>query len=655
MRFGIPEYRLPRTLLRAEIDRIVALGVDLRLSSPLGPAFGVRQLREQGFEAVFLSVGVSSGRDLQAPGVELDGVVKAVDYLLNVNRGYRMDLGRRVVVIGGGFVAFDAARTAIRAGREAEQAELGAETDARVKEALDSARAALRGGATEVTVVSLESFDEMPVLRTTQGHEEFEEAQREGVRFVTRRGPRRFLGDGHLSAVELRGVRSVFDETGRFAPQYADDDTMTIDADACILAIGQKPDLSFLTPADGVELKPGGTIRIDPATLATTAPGIYAGGDVAFGPRNLIEAVANGKRAASSIHEYLAGQDARLETHLEIEALVTSRYRMSAGFERLDREAPPTLDVGRRTGIAEVETGYDALRRAAPGRALSRLPRADHLRPGTVRALQSLRGHLPGVPPVVRAARRSSTSRRTTRAAMEERAQANGSPLTALIKDDDRCIRCGLCAIRCPTEAMTMERFTITERWTTSGGRLGRARSGQRGTGERTGMSTDPKPRDRRDFLLKLGTGAGVAAITAQAAASLRSLVPNVSYDAPTTVKLGPPAEFPDGLKFLPDERLLVFREGNTFHAISAVCTHLGCTVRAEALSNPQTLDVGGARHARHAPLPLSVPRLAVHAATAPTSPARRRSRWRGSGSRCRPTTASWWSTSPTKWATTSA
>jgi len=108
-------------------------------------------------------------------------------------------------------------------------------------------------------------------------------------------------------------------------------------------------------------------------------------------------------------------------------------------------------------------------------------------------------------------------------------------------------------------------------------------------------MSNNPQPRDRRDFLLKLGAGAGVAAITAQAAASLRSLVPNVSYDAPTTVKLGLPAEFPDGLKFLPDERLLVFREGNTFHAISATCTHLGCTVRAEALSNPTTTDVGGA------------------------------------------------------------
>ncbi|MEW6322543.1 MAG: ubiquinol-cytochrome c reductase iron-sulfur subunit [Acidobacteriota bacterium] len=100
---------------------------------------------------------------------------------------------------------------------------------------------------------------------------------------------------------------------------------------------------------------------------------------------------------------------------------------------------------------------------------------------------------------------------------------------------------------------------------------------------------------DRRDFLLKLGAGAGAAAIVTQTAAAMRSLVPNVSYDAPTTVKLGVPTDFPDGLKFLPDERLFVFREGNTFHAVSAVCTHLGCTVRAEALSNPQRAEIGGA------------------------------------------------------------
>lgn len=100
--------------------------------------------------------------------------------------------------------------------------------------------------------------------------------------------------------------------------------------------------------------------------------------------------------------------------------------------------------------------------------------------------------------------------------------------------------------------------------------------------------------KDRREFLMKVGIGAGIAGLAVQAGASLRSLVPNVSYDAPTTVKLGAPLEFPDGLKFLPDQRLFVFRQGKTFHAVSAVCTHLGCTVRAEALSQPETKTVAG-------------------------------------------------------------
>jgi NADPH-dependent glutamate synthase beta subunit-like oxidoreductase len=491
MRFGIPEYRLPRTLLRAEIDKILSLGVTLRLGMPLSPEFGLRQLRARGFQAVFLSVGVSRGRDLQIPGVELDGVVKAVDYLLNVNRGFRMDLGRRVVVIGGGFVAFDAARTALRAGREEGprapgrvagapaaadgtlEAELGAETDARVKEALDSARAAIRGGATDVTIVSLENFDEMPVLRTMQGHEEFEEAKKEGIRFITRRGPRRFLGDGRLRSIELRAVRSVFDPDGRFNPRYLDEDTTTIEADSCVLAIGQTADLSFLTPEDGVALTPAGTIRVDPRTLATSAPGVFAGGDVAFGPRNLIDAVANGKRAAQSIHEHLAGDDARLEVRVEIEQLPTSRYRMLAGFEKLDRETPPTLDIGRRTGIAEVETGYepDAARRqgarclvchvqtiydpekcvlcnrcvdVCPEYCLAIVPFDSLELEGVAQDTLADRGAAEGV----------------------SRAESRDLPLAAMIKDDEKCIRCGLCAIRCPTDAMTMERFTITERWT---------------------------------------------------------------------------------------------------------------------------------------------------------------------------------------------
>ena len=468
MRFGIPEYRLPRSIIRGEIDKIVSLGVRLELGRPLSPSYGLADLRREDFEAVFLSVGVSRGRDLQVPGVELDGVVKAVDFLLNVNRGFRMQLGRRVVVIGGGFVAFDAARTALRLGHEDDVAHLGeavaAQADARLNEALDSARAAIRGGAAEVTLVSLESFDEMPVLRTTQGHEEFEEARREGIAFAPRRGPKRFLGSGRVQTVELRRVASVFDAAGRFAPAYDDADIVTLEADACILAIGQKPDLSFLKPEDAVALNPGGTVRVDPVTLATSAPGVFAGGDVAFGPRSLIEAVANGKRAARSIHEFLSGDLARIEQVLDIEKIPTSRYRMAAGFELLDRVAPPTLDVGRRTGIAEVETGYaDEAARLQAARCLVCHVQTIYDPEKCVlcsRCVDVCPEYCLYLVPL-----EALDLPEADRRALAERAEANGLPLAAMLKDEDRCIRCGLCAIRCPTDAMTMERFQITERF----------------------------------------------------------------------------------------------------------------------------------------------------------------------------------------------
>ncbi len=466
VRFGIPEYRLPRTLIRAEVAKIESLGVDLRLRTPLTSRFGLAELREQGYQAVFLSVGVSKGRDLQVPGVELDGVIKAVDYLLNINRGYRVPVGRRVVVIGGGFVAFDAARTALRedgASEASALATLAAEADARVKEAFDSARTALRAGARDITIVSLENFDEMPVLRTTQGHEEFEEARNEGIQFLPRRGPLRFTGEGHLSGLQLRAVRSVFDASGRFAPEYNDDDVITLEADTCILAIGQRADLSFLKPGDGVALTPAGTIKIDPATMATSALGVFAGGDVAFGPRNLIEAVANGKRAARSIHEYLAHDRPSLDRRLDIEKIPTSRYRMIAGFERLNRQTPPTLDVGRRTGIAEVETGYgetDAVAQAA--RCLVCHVQTIYDPEKCVlcnRCVDICPEHCLALVPFD-----SLDLEATTREVLESRAASSGLPLSAMVKDDARCIRCGLCAVRCPTDAMTMETFTVTER-----------------------------------------------------------------------------------------------------------------------------------------------------------------------------------------------
>jgi formate dehydrogenase beta subunit len=246
---------------------------------------------------------------------------------------------------------------------------------------------------------------------------------------------------------------------------YADEDTIQLEADACILAIGQRADLSFLKESDGVALTPAGTIRVDAATLATSAAGVFAGGDAAFGPRNLIEAVANGKRAARSIHEYLSVEGAGTRVTVQIAEIPTREYRMLAGFELLDREGAPTLDLGRRTGIAEVETGYDAsdARRQAARCLVCHVQTIYDPEKCVLcnRCVDVCPEYCLALVPLD-----SLDLDDATRGELTARAEANGLPLAAMIKDDDRCIRCGLCAIRCPTDAMTMEKFAITERYT---------------------------------------------------------------------------------------------------------------------------------------------------------------------------------------------
>ena len=334
---GIPEFRLNRSVIDKEIDRVAAMGVELKFDTPLRVDFGLTELREMGFEAIFLSIGTQRGRDLKVEGSELDGVVKAVDFLLNVNHGYRVRLGQRVVVIGGGLVAFDAARMALRTALEEEQNRPGGEGV--LASALDAARAAIRAGVADVRMVSLESFAEMPVMRSAQGREEFDEARREGIVFQPQRSAKRFVGEnGRLSAVELVGVERTYDEEGRFSPVLDPSIEERLEADTVILAIGQQADLTFLKPQDGVRLTPQSTIEVDRNTLATSAPGVYAGGDAAFGPRNIIDAIANGKRAALSIDDYLRGMTDEAVFHLSVTKIPTRSYVMPQDYDHFARE-----------------------------------------------------------------------------------------------------------------------------------------------------------------------------------------------------------------------------------------------------------------------------------------------------------------------------
>lgn len=455
LRHGIPEYRLSRSLIDKEIEKIRFLGVEIRYNTPLTEKFGLKELKAQGFESVFVSVGTQKGRDLNIEGSNLDGVIKAIDYLLNINNGYRVNLGRKVLVIGGGFVAFDAARTALRG--EPENSDIHA--------AVDAARTAMRGGAQEVHIASLESFEEMPVLRTAQGHEEFEEAQREGVVFHPQRGPKRFIGEnGKVKAIEFIGVKRTYDENGRFNPEYDADFSEVFEIDSIILAIGQQTDLSFIKPEDGVELNPAKLIKIDPETLATSAKGIFAGGDVAFGPRNIIDAVANGKRAALSIDEFLRGIKPETFYNLSIEKIPTRRFTRPEDFEQLEREAPPSIDLSRRTGISEVETGYteEQARRQAE-RCLACHVQTIYDAEKCVmcnRCIDICPEYCLKLVPLSEL----DVDEGTKAKLIEQYNIDPFQPASAMLKDDETCIRCGLCAVRCPTDAMTMEVFYYEQR-----------------------------------------------------------------------------------------------------------------------------------------------------------------------------------------------
>jgi NADPH-dependent glutamate synthase beta subunit-like oxidoreductase len=463
LRYGIPEYRLPRGVIEREAAIIERLGVTFRTGVALTADYNLASLRSEGFKAFFLSVGASRGRALNIPGTDKDGVIKAVDYLLNLNRGYRVDLGKKVIVIGGGSVALDAARTAVREFyNPMKEIEMTAEAVVG-QPAMDAARGALRGGASEVHVISLESLAELPASRTVQGKEELHEAQEEGIELHPSWGPRAILGGDRVERVEFVAVKRVFDDDGRFNPVFDESKTMSLATDSVVLAIGQQPDFSFLVDEDGIELGPGRTVKIDPDTLATTAPGVFAGGDAAFGPRIAIEAVANGKQAARSIHRHLQGGLQSPRLHVEIRRIPADAYVMPAGYEKRERKTAPTTATDRRTGIAEVEhvMSEEQARRQAerclvchidtvydPHRCVLCNRCADVCPEKCLTFVPIEQVEIP------------EEQRRT---AMEQYGHDPEAPLTVLLKDDTACIRCGLCALRCPTDAMTMERFNFVE------------------------------------------------------------------------------------------------------------------------------------------------------------------------------------------------
>lgn len=451
MVLGIPPYRLRRDVLQDEIRAILDMGVELRTGEALGRDFSLGSLKDEGFASVFLGVGCMRGRDLSIPGVDLDGVLRAVDFLLNANLGYRVELGDDVLVIGGGNVALDAARTALReiaaGGPASDQPapEDEPELEGAVTQTLDVARVAKRLGARRVRVVALESREEMPA------HEfEIEEAELEGIEVITRLGPKAILGDERVSGLETLRVASVFDPDGRFNPRLIDGTESILECDSVILAIGQAPDLSWLSDDDGVDLSPRGTISVDRESLATSADWIYAGGDVAFGPRNLIDAIGDGRRAAASIHRQIAGEEAPLPSRSGRKLLPILEVRgRTLDYTEYPRVPIPAELSERRIGSPEVELGYTP----------------EQAREEASRCLQCFLNIMlePSICILCGGCVDICPEKCIRIIPTEEivGVEATG-PSSALIIQEELCIRCGLCVDRCPTHALSLQGWSET-------------------------------------------------------------------------------------------------------------------------------------------------------------------------------------------------
>ena len=270
LRRCIPEHRLPKQVLAKEIQFIKDLGVEIRTGVTVGKDLGFKDLWNEGYKAIFIGVGAHESQKIRVEGVDLEGVIHALDFLWKMNSGEKLEIGKNIAVIGGGNVAIDAARTA------------------------------LQKGAKETTIFYRRSRDEMPANPW-----EVKEAEDERVKIEFLVAPKRFLGkNGKVSSIEfVRMQLGEPDESGRRKPIPIEGSEFTREADMVILAIGEMPNLAFL-PKE-IELNEDGTVWVDPITMETSLKGVFAGGDAATGPATVIEAIKAGKRAAESIENYL--------------------------------------------------------------------------------------------------------------------------------------------------------------------------------------------------------------------------------------------------------------------------------------------------------------------------------------------------------------
>ncbi|MBF0565787.1 MAG: FAD-dependent oxidoreductase [Nitrospirae bacterium] len=436
---GIPPYRLPRDVLQAEIDAIKALGVEIRCGVQVGKDIGLKELYDTSL-AVLLSVGAKKSRMLPLNGASGEGVLGGVDFLRRVFTGEDVTIGPKVIVIGGGNVAYDIARTSVR-----------------------------HKGVNAVTLVCIEEFANMLADKA-----EIEEGGEEGILRINSYGPREINLDAQnrVTSVSFKRCISLFDGEGRFNPRYDESDIMSVPADTVMFAIGQAYDLSFLGDCGlAVEMTERGMVKVGPDSISTSLKGLFIAGDLAYGPKLVIDAVASGKKAATKIHEYISGRALSIKT-LEIH---TDRYGREVSnndvahpndFEKIKRKPVPVVAVDVRFGsaYAVVETGFTEKTAGEQGGrclncAVNTIFNGDRC---------ILCGGCADVCPeyCLRLVSLDKIKGDDTLSALYVNRYGKspaGEEGSAIIKDEDRCIRCGYCAKRCPVNAITMERFLFQE------------------------------------------------------------------------------------------------------------------------------------------------------------------------------------------------
>ena len=329
MRMGIPGYRLPEEALDRDIADVVASGFEVKTGVAMGRDFTLAGLKEEGYKAAFLGIGCTRPAGLarstdgsEMKGADLDGVLMGLDFLREVKLGSGPTLSGKVVVVGGGNVAIDVAMTARRQGAE------------------------------KVEIVCLESRDQMPAYEW-----EIQDAVEEGIVLNPSWGPRQIVGsDGKVTGLKLQRCTSVFDEQGRFSPKFDDSDFSETDADCVLIAIGQRSDFSFLSEDDPLWDPSKRFIHADKLTLRTNLDWVFAGGDMATGPKSVVEAVAQGHEAAESIMRFLRGEDPAAGREKPEPTAAETPPRT---FPPKDRVTPPRLPIDQRVGYAEIEQTLD--------------------------------------------------------------------------------------------------------------------------------------------------------------------------------------------------------------------------------------------------------------------------------------------------------